>query len=273
MNIDQLSKSQIVLLTLLISFVTSIATGIVTVALMSQAPPAIAQTVNRVVQETVQQVVPASQHASAGKTVVTEQKTVIVKESDLVSQAVARISPSLVRLYTSSKDAPVFLGLGVVLDAGGTIVTDSDGLGENADATIVMSDGTSTRAFVRERDPKSGLAYLAVATSTISVTPHFTPAVLSAQHPVLGQSVVALSGKSVPRIASGLVVAIVPSGGETTAPQILETDIPADSIMNGSPIIDTDGALVGVSTGVARASSLSGFVSAATLIQATGTKK
>lgn len=267
MNIDQLSKSQIVLLTLLVSFVTSIATGIVTVALMNQAPPVIAQTVNRVVQETVEKVVPASQHAGIGKTVVTEQKTVVVKESELISQAVERISPSLVRLYAGPKDALLFLGFGIVLDSGGSIVTDSDALGDSAEATIVLPDGTSTRAFVRERDAKSGLAYLAVATSTAGSWEHYTPAVLATDHPVLGESVVALSGKSVPRIASGLVVALVPSGGEGNAPQIIETDISANSIANGSPIINTTGALVGISTGVSRASTASGFVSAATLIK------
>ena len=35
---ENLTKPQIILLTLLVSFVTSIATGIVTVALMNQAP-------------------------------------------------------------------------------------------------------------------------------------------------------------------------------------------------------------------------------------------
>jgi len=53
MEMEKLNKSQIVLLTLLVSFVTLIATGVVTVSLMDQAPPAIAQTVNRIVERTV----------------------------------------------------------------------------------------------------------------------------------------------------------------------------------------------------------------------------
>ena len=91
MEIEELSKSQIILLTLLVSFITSIATGIVTVSLMDQAPPIIAQTVNRVIERTVETVVPKGQTAS---TVVTQEKTVIVKETDLISQAVKKVPPS-----------------------------------------------------------------------------------------------------------------------------------------------------------------------------------
>src|SRR3989344_5337428 len=209
MDIEHLSKSQIVLLTLLVSFVTSIATGIVTVSLMDQAPPAIAQTVNRIVERTVEKAVPLGQAAS---TVVTTEKTVVVKESDLIVQAVEKITPSLVRMYSSSSE-PEFLGLGIVVDENGSVVCDAMALGEGGDATLALADGTRPRAFVTSRNEETGTAILQPATTTADGKPvHFTPAVLSVASPTLGQTIVVLSGKSIPRIADGLVTALVPQG-------------------------------------------------------------
>ena len=81
MELEKLNKSQIVLLTLLVSFMTSIATGIVTVSLMQQAPPEITETVSRVVEHTVEKVVPGQTAAVAVPQTI---KTVVVKESDLI---------------------------------------------------------------------------------------------------------------------------------------------------------------------------------------------
>src|SRR5580698_3542228 len=120
MDIEKLTKSQIVLLTLLVSFVTSIATGIVTVSLMQQAPPAVAETVNRVIENTIETVATSTKGQSAAA-VVTQQKTVIVNESDLIAQAVKQAAPSVVEIYTSNTDSPQFLGLGVIVDASGTV--------------------------------------------------------------------------------------------------------------------------------------------------------
>lgn len=260
MDMEQLSKSQTVLLTLLVSFMTSIATGIVTVSLMEQAPPVVAQTVNRVIERTVETVA-ASGQTSAAATVVTQQKTVIVKESDLIAQAVQRVDPSVVRLYTSSVENPVFIGLGVVLDQTGAIVSDSSAFGESADAVAVLADNSRVRAFVVKRDKDTGFAFLQ-ATSTKDVTPVWKPAVLSGGQPLIGGTVVSLAGKTATRISDGIITALSP----TDTRRVIETNIVSEAILPGSPILNTDGEVVGVSTGVSRASQPSGFITAAALM-------
>ncbi len=52
-----LNKSQLILLALLISFVTSIATGIAAVTLMQQAPASITTPINRIITQTVEKIV------------------------------------------------------------------------------------------------------------------------------------------------------------------------------------------------------------------------
>jgi hypothetical protein len=265
MDIERLNKVQIVLLTLLISFVTSIATGIVTVSLMDQAPPAVAQTVNRVIERTVQTVVPSAQSGAAA---VTQEKTIVVNDSDLIAQAVQKVSPSVVRVFTVDAQAPAFIGLGVVVDASGTVAVDTDSLGENADAVVELPSGDHVRAFVFSRDLSSGIAFLSGATTTKEGSaPVWAPVSISAEHPTLGQTIVALSGNTVARISNGLITALVPASQGT--PQLIETSVAENSVMPGSPLIDTGGNLVGISTVVSRASSGSGFVPASVLMKGT----
>ncbi len=57
MEMKELNKSQLILLALLLSFVTSIATGITTVTLMQQAPEAVTVPINRIVKQTVEKIV------------------------------------------------------------------------------------------------------------------------------------------------------------------------------------------------------------------------
>ncbi len=260
MNIEQLNKSQIVLLTLLVSFVTSIATGIVTVSLMDQAPPVIAQTVNRVIERTVETVVPASQGAAAA---VVREHTVVVKESELISQAVTRVSPSVVRLYNSDAETATFLGFGVVLSTEGSIVSDGAAVGDLKEVVVALSDGTRMSAVVGSSEKDSGLTFLQAALST--TTPTLKPAILAGGSPLLGQSVVTFSGKSILRVEDGLVAALVP--GKEPVGTIIDTNIAPGGIVEGAPLINTDGEVIGVSTSVSRASSPGGFIASTSLLK------
>lgn len=68
MDIKDLNKSQLILLAVLLSFVTSIATGITTVTLMEQAPNSVTVPINRIVRETVEKIVPTQTPAPTNNT-------------------------------------------------------------------------------------------------------------------------------------------------------------------------------------------------------------
>lgn len=99
MNLEELNKTQIILLTLLTSFVTSIATGIVTVSLVNQAPPMVTDTIHKVVEKTIERVVPGEQKA----TVIENNTTVVVSDEDFIMQAIDKNSNSLTRIYKKVK--------------------------------------------------------------------------------------------------------------------------------------------------------------------------
>lgn len=259
MDIEDLTKSQIVLLTLLVSFMTSIATGIVTVALMQQAPPTVVQSVNRIIRQTVGQVASSTRVAQAAAVqTVTEVKTVVVRDSDTISKAVAGASHSVVRLYSHDASDPKFLGLGVIINSSGLVITDESALGEDSDANIKRADGSVTRAFVTDRDKAHGIAYLTQATSS-TVASLGDPATLSTTAVKLGDMIVALGGSTVDRIRAGYATTLLSAQDTGTVP-VIETDIPHQGILPGTPLIDATGNLIGLSTGVSRAAGGGSFV-------------
>lgn len=71
MDIEDLSKTQLLLLTILVNFVIAIATAVMTVSLLDQAPTTVTQTVNRIVENTIETVttqVPVINDSSAPST-------------------------------------------------------------------------------------------------------------------------------------------------------------------------------------------------------------
>ena len=156
-----------------------------------------------------------------------------------------------------------------MIDSNGTVASDSDILGENADAVITLFNGTRARGFVTSRDAGSGMAFFrTVATSSDGKPIGWKPASVAAQAPVLGQTVIALSGKSIFRVDDGIMTALIPGDSvNTLRTDVIDTNISADAILPGSILINTDGEIVGMSTGVSRMVSAGGFISSSALIK------
>lgn len=110
MRMEQLSKTQLVLLVLLVSFMTSLVTGIVTVTLVAQGPVPITDTVHRVVEKTIEKVVPAEPQsataAAAGSDGQEKEAVRVITQEDLVVETVSTVSPA-VGSVIATKDIPV----------------------------------------------------------------------------------------------------------------------------------------------------------------------
>lgn len=165
MELEHLNKTQIILLTTLIAFVSSIATSIVTVTLMDQAPPGTTTTIRNVVERTVERVV----QAGAPKETV---KTVIVREEDVIADAIDKQSKALARIFVASQASPdaaaaalalagpEFVALGFVISEDGMIVTDSGLVSEEATYMVKLADGTTFDARPAFQDEEKHVAFL-----------------------------------------------------------------------------------------------------------------
>tara|TARA_Y100000310_G_scaffold226457_1_gene228578 strand:+ start:250 stop:1083 length:834 start_codon:yes stop_codon:yes gene_type:complete len=95
---NQLDNQQVILLTILVSFVTSIATGIFTVTLLDQAPKEITNTINRVVERTVEVVTPPE------KETIVRERIVVDRSGEAVVSAVEAATPAIVNILVGSLD-------------------------------------------------------------------------------------------------------------------------------------------------------------------------
>lgn len=258
MEMEELTKSQIVLLVLLVSFVTSIATGIVTVSLLAQAPPAITQTVNRIVERTVETVVPAENQQAS---VITKETTVVVKEDDLITESIGKSFNKTVRIHEGVSTTSPVIALGAVV-APGVVVTDLSVV-KTDHAVSIQGVGYSYK--VSKTFPDVGIAVLSAEDKT--KTPNVTSFKKGDTAQLkLGQTLIGLYGTKNDRVSMTTLaarnnVATIKVDEKTEVKvQIIETTI-AGVITPGSPLINIFGDLVGISTSVSRVDARGSFIS------------
>jgi hypothetical protein len=237
-NFEELSKHQLILLTLLVSFVTSIATGIITFSLLQEAPVEITQTINRVVERTIEKVVPEE----GGKTGEVVREVRVVSEEDLVLQSIDKGTRSIVRVKTQGFDGvEILAGLGFVV-ADGVIVMDARAFSQNSNYTVYFFD--NQKYIVGKTYLDKELIFLKVD-KPAGEKYVFYPATLgNVDNLKLGQTVIAIAGKSNNSVLIGRISQLEKTS-EGAIKKIF-TDIAKSRSQVGSPLLNINGEMVGI---------------------------
>ena len=240
---EDLTKQQIVLLTLLVSFVTSIATGIVAVSLMDQAPKGVTQTINQIVERTIEKVVTepsASQPAAAAGS---------QKGSPTAEDAVAAVSQSVVRIKVKGQSGDIITGMGFVLSKEGVIVTDkinADVPMNPNDLVAVFADGKEFPVQFLQSQILGDVIFLAALAprdyAFVPVTSSTSAASLK-----LGETVYALGGKDSNTLDQGLITKLAAKRSDGVVENI-ETSLSSKNILAGSPLFTIAGEVIGIKT-------------------------
>ncbi len=237
---EELNKNQIVLLTLLVSFVTSIATGIVTASLLDQAPRAVTQTINRVVERTIEKVVPGEPKVST----VVKEVPVVVTEEQLIVDVINKASPGLVQISEASDTAPLGSGF-LISDTGIVVSTDRILTSPATDSyTLMFNNGKKVTAHSLRTTINLGIILLKFDPTAMDGSKiHFLQ--LGDGDILPGQTVIGLglSGNSQVTVSGGIVSNIFTDTASSTT--YIKTNAVNDSNIGG-PLLNTKGLVIGL---------------------------
>lgn len=226
MNIEELSKAQLLLLTILVNFVMSVATAILTVSLLDHAPAFVTQTVNRVVERTIETVTAAAPTSIMQAPAPSNQ--------DLVTAAIGAAASRVVAIYaTETGTSTPAVSVGTFLPKQGVVVTAAqDLLPKNA--LIEFTNGTHQKALLsRQGGQLAVYSFADNATLPKIASVNLIPSTDLR----LGQTVLAVSTDG--SASTGIIARVSAKGIRTTLPDIGV----------GSAAVDLYGNLVGIATG------------------------
>ena len=247
-----------VLLTMFSSFIISIATGIITVAMLQVAPETITNTVNKVVEHTIERIVSGtSTNITNNPTVtnVTKEVTVYAKEDDLVVSAVEKNQPRVALIYArgaASSSEPV--GIGFVVSRDGLIVTETQSLlGSGAPAenyTVRLRDQSYSASPLPNQETKQQVYFLKLkdlsASSTIDAVSYGR-----SDNPKVAQTLVILGGSDGTGVFKATVskLRFTKPDATSSTEQLLtgmmtNPNIPGQN--DGALVVNLDGQVVGM---------------------------
>lgn len=246
---EHLTRSQIVLLTLFVSFVSSMATGIVVVTLMQQAPEPVRQTITNVVEKTIEKAVP---------TVVEKPgKTIVVKDEDLMVAAIERNIKSVVAFATTGAEGEALsAGIGVIVSVEGLVITDKANFAGGLLSTTVGGTKYVIEVVQNAKEGSLVLGKLVPATPIATSTPPATFSAVTFGSPgslKVGQTAIVIGGRDGKTVTTGLISRLdthttidKDTKEETTFLDNINLSQRFAATSNGAPIITLSGEVVGI---------------------------
>lgn len=241
---EHLTKAQIVLLTLFTSFVASMATGIVVVTLMEQSPEPVTQTINNIVERTIEKITP---------TIIEKPgKQVVIKDEDLLVDAIDRNIKSIVAFRTVGQEGDAFgAGVGTIVSSDGLVITDKNNFGQGVLTTSIDGVQYALQVLSDESGNTLGIGRLTPVLAT--TTPVFTPVTLGKTSNLrLGQTTIVIGGRDGKTITTGLInnlgmrtVIDKDTKVETKVLDNIGVSSRFSGASNGAPIITLSGEIIG----------------------------
>ncbi|TSC70295.1 MAG: Uncharacterized protein G01um101470_854 [Parcubacteria group bacterium Gr01-1014_70] len=283
---EDLTKTQMILLVLLVSFVTSLTTVVVTVSILQEAQgPMEPQTV---LQRVIQRVANEVRDGGAGGG---QKEVVVIKEEDLIVEAVDRVSPAVVSII-ATKDLPVMesgddffrqffesapsrpsnkterreigRGTGFIVSEDGYLITNRHVVeDEDAEYTAILNSGDIFKARVIARDPVHDVAIVKIDGAQFPSAPLGNSDVLK-----VGQTVVAI-GNALGQFSNTVSVGIISGtertliaegpGGQSELQHVLQTDAAINPGNSGGPLLDLNGKVIAINTAMVSGAENIGF--------------
>jgi hypothetical protein len=234
----------LILLAILLSFVVSIATGIVTVTLLQQAPQGVTQTINRVVQQTIEKVVP---DYTPEKT-----QTVVVKEDELVIDAVAKARANLFPIFENVDSKDSFADAYSV--GNGIFITKGEGFDQTK--KYIIKNGKLSFPIKVLSISSNGLAVLATD-SEDKASKDFIKSVFGKDSDIkAGQTVIAISQNNIYKDTVQNIVSKdskIKDGTVTDRVSMVQLGNSIPSYLSGASVSNLDGIIIGFVTSVINA--------------------